>query len=317
MTKFTKAPPQKKSKRIWTSIKENWQLDLMGLIPFLYLVFFKFYPMYGLQIAFKDFKVKRGIEGSAWVGLKYFQKFFSAHDFTRLLGNTLGLSFRTILIGFPVPILLALVLHVCTKPKLRFMTQNVAYIPHFISVTVLVGIMNQMLNPISGLYATIYHLFGGVSTPTDIRTIPEAFRSLYIGSGIWQNMGWDTIIYIAALSAVSPELHEAAQLDGASRLQRVIHVDLPAILPTVCIMLILRCGRVMSVGYEKIYLMQNNLNLSVSEVISTYVYKIGLGKSQFSYAAAVELFNSVVNLIVICVINKIARKLSDGEQGLF
>lgn len=299
------------------SWKKNWQLYLMFLLPLAYILIFHFGPMYGLQIAFKDYSIKKGIEGSPWVGWKHFAKFFSSYQFKTLIRNTLSISLYSIFIGFPIPIILALLLHVSETPWLKKMTQNVSYIPHFISVMVLVGMLNTILNPISGLYGTLYKMFGGVGAAEDIRASTATFKHLYVWSGVWQNMGWDTIIYVAALCGVSPDLHEAAQLDGASRWKRVLHVDFPAILPTICIMLILRCGTVMSVGYEKVYLMQNDVNLSVSEVISTYVYKVGLGKNQFSYAAAVGLFNSVINSAVLLLVNGIARKASDGEQGLF
>lgn len=300
-----------------TSFRKYWQLHLMLLIPLVYILVFHYGPMVGLQIAFKDYGIKKGIAASPWVGFKHFRKFFSSYQFTELVRNTLSISLYSIFIGFPIPIILALLLHVCETPWLKKITQNVSYVPHFISMMVLVGMLNQILNPISGLYGTVYKMLGGTGAASDIRASASTFKHLYVWSGVWQNMGWDTIIYVAALCGVSSDLHEAAQLDGASRWKRIIHVDFPAILPTVCIMLILRCGTVMSVGYEKVYLMQNDVNLSVSEVISTYVYKVGLGKNQFSYATAVGLFNSVINSIVLLLVNTAARKASDGEQGLF
>ena len=198
------------------------------------------------------------------------------------------------------------------------MIQSVAYMPHFISVVVLVSIVNTVFNPVGGVYGSLYKLFGGIGIPSDFRGKASVFRHLYVWSGIWQNLGWNTIIYTAALGGVSPELHEAAQIDGATRLQRIFHVDIPAILPTICIMLILRFGSVMGVGFEKVYLMQNNLNLSVSEVISTHVYKVGMGNaSDFSYGAAIGLFNSVINCAFLILVNVITRKLSSDEVGLF
>ena len=195
--------------------------------------------------------------------------------------------------------------------------QSVAYMPHFISVVVVVSILNLIFNPVNGVYGYAYHLLGGVGYPMDFRGRPETFRHLYVWSGIWQNMGWDTIVYTAALSAVSPDLHEAAMLDGASRFKRVLHVDLPTILPTIGIMLIMRCGSILTVGYEKVYLMQSDLNLSVSEIISTYIYKTGIGKGEFSFGAAVDLFNSVINCILLVSVNLITRKISEGEVRLF
>lgn len=303
--------------RFLTNFKKNWQLHLMILLPILYILIFYYGPMYGLQIAFRDFKPRAGIWGSQWVGVQHFVRFFTSHNFTQLLSNTLYLSLYQLFVGFPIPIILALLLHVNRHPMLKKLTQNIAYMPHFISIVVLVGILNQILNPISGLYGTVYSLLGGSGYPADIRASAGAFRHLYVWSGIWQQMGWNTIIYVAALGGVSHELHEAAELDGASRWKRVLYVDLPAILPTISIMLILRAGQIFGVGYEKAYLMQNELNLTVSELISTYVYKIGLGKMQMSYAAAVDVFNSVVNATLLLIVNFITRKLTNGEQGLF
>ena len=311
--------PVGKSKfhRFCTEFKKNWQLHLLMLLPFAYLLIFEYGPMYGLQIAFRDYRPRAGFWGSEWVGLEHLKSFLKAYNFKDLMTNTLSISLYSIFIGFPVPIILALLLHVTQNQRLRKLTQNISYIPHFISVVVLVGIMDQILNPVSGLIGTIYSLLGNVGYPTDVRSDPDSFRHLYVWSGVWQNMGWDTIIYVAALSGVSQELHEAAEIDGATRWKRVLHVDLPAILPTIAIMLILRCGSVMSVGYEKVYLMQNSLNLNVSEVISTYVYKVGLGKQQLSYAAAIGLFNSVINCFMLLLVNFLSKKASDGEQGLF
>lgn len=303
--------------RFWVTFKKNWQLHLMLLLPLIYLLIFEYGPMYGLQMAFRDYRPKLGIWGSEWVGLKHFKDFLTAYNFKSLMTNTLSISLYSIFIGFPVPIILALLLHVTQSKRLKRLTQNVTYIPHFISIVVLVGIMDQILNPVGGLIGTVYELLGKDGYPTDIRSKADAFLHLYVWSGVWQNMGWDTIIYVSALSAVSSELHEAAEIDGANRWSRVLYVDIPAIMPTIAIMLILRCGSVMSVGYEKVYLMQNSLNLSTSEVISTFVYKVGLGKNQLSYAAAIGLFNSVINCAMLLIVNWVSKKASDGEHGLF
>ncbi|MCQ2419980.1 MAG: ABC transporter permease subunit [Clostridia bacterium] len=299
------------------NFKKNWQLHLIILVPLVYLLIFEYGPMVGLQIAFRDYRPKTGIWGSTWVGLKHFKAFLTSYNIKTLLTNTLSISLYSIFIGFPIPIIFALLLHVTQRDKLRRVTQNIAYMPHFISIVVMVGILDQVLNPVNGLIGTVYHLLGNIGYPADVRSDAGAFRHLYVWSGIWQNMGWDTIIYVAALSAVSQDQHEAAEIDGASRWQRILHVDIPAILPTIAIMLILRCGSVMSVGYEKAYLMQNDLNLRTSEVISTYVYKVGLGKNQLSYAAAIGMFNSVINCVMLVLVNFTAKKASDGEQGLF
>ena len=249
--------------------------------------------------------------------MKHFITFFKAYNFTQILSNTLIISLYNIFVGFPIPIILALLLHVSERKVLKKLTQNISYMPHFISVVVLVGIINQILNPVCGVVGTLYHMFGGIGVAPDIRASAGAFRHLFVWSGVWQEMGWSTIIYVAALSGVSSELHEAAELDGASRWKRVLNVDLPAILPTVSIMLILRFGSVMTVGYEKVYLMQNDLNLSTSEIISTYVYKTGLGKMQMSYGTAIDLFNSIINTTLLLTVNTITRKITNGEQGLF
>lgn len=300
----------------WNKFKQSWQLQLMLLLPVAYMLIFHYIPMYGLQIAFKNYRARAGIWGSEWVGLKNFKEFFAYYKWKQLVTNTLGISFYAILAGFPIPVILALIIHVNDHKVLKKITQNVAYIPHFISVVVMVGILNQVFNPVTGIYGYINRLLGVVNY-VDIRSSAAAFRHLYVWSGVWQGMGWGTIIYVAALGAVSPELHEAAKIDGASRWKRVLHVDIPTILPTVSIMLILRSGSIMSVGYEKVYLMQNSLNISKSEVISTYVYKYGLAKNKLSYGTAVSLMNSVINTAMIVLVNFLANKFSDGEAGLF
>lgn len=300
----------------WIKFKQTWQLHLMLLLPVAYVILFHYVPMYGLQIAFKNYRARAGIWGSEWVGLKNFKEFFAYYKWKQLVTNTLGISIYSLLAGFPIPVILALIIHVNDHKVLKKITQNVAYIPHFISTVVMVGILNQVFNPVTGIYGYINKALGVVNY-VDIRSSASAFRHLYVWSGIWQGMGWSTIIYVAALSAVSPELHEAAKIDGASRWKRVLHVDIPTILPTVSIMLILRSGNIMSVGYEKVYLMQNSLNISRSEVISTYVYKYGLAKNKLSYGTAVSLMNSVINTAMVILVNFLANKFSDGEAGLF
>lgn len=213
---------------------------------------------------------------------------------------------------------LALLLNTIKNEKFKKFVQSVTYMPHFISIVVLFSMFNQIFSPTNGLYLTIYRMLDGIGYPKDFRSAAATFRHIHVWTGIWQNLGWSTIIYTAALSSVSNEHHEAAQIDGANRFQRILHVDLPAILPTVCIMLIMRCGSVMSVGFEKTYLLQSDLNLATSEVISTYVYKAGMGRSSdFSYGAAVGLFNSVVNCVFLIAVNWITKKLSDKEVSLF
>ena len=298
------------------SFKRNWLLYVMLILPVVYLLLFHYAPMFGLQVAFRDYRSKDGIAGSEWVGLQHFLDFFSNYKWKSLLNNTLAISLYSILVGFPVPIILALMIHVSEKPLLKKFTQNISYVPYFISTVVMVGIINQILNPFTGLYGTICNMLG-ITGATDIRTDPDTFLHLYVWSDIWQYMGWDSIIYVAALSSVPMELHEAAEIDGASRWRRVLAVDLPAIAPTICIMLIMRFGAVMAVGHEKVYLLQNSLNLSNSEIIATYVYKYGIGNNNFSYGTAIGLMNSAINTVMVIFVNWLTKKISGGEQGLF
>ncbi len=290
-----------------------WQLYLFLALPILYFLLFKYYPMFGLQIAFKKYTIVKGIFDSPWVGLKNFSKFLNAYQFRTILRNTLTISFYAIMAAFPFPILFALVLNTVENLAVKKTVQTITYIPHFISIVVLVGMLMQFFNPMAGVYGTVTRALTG-ETPSDIFANPSAFPHLYVWSGVWQGFGYNSIIYIAALTNVSPELHEAAEVDGASRFQRVLHVDLPALLPTITIMLIMRTGHIMSIGFEKAYLMQNSLNLSTSEIISTFVYKKGLASgsaNDYSYATAIDLFNSVINLILIVTVNGICRKLSE------
>lgn len=303
------SPFQKKFRR-------DWQLHLLILLPILWLLLFKYEPMYGAQIAFRDYRPRAGIWGSTWVGLKHFQRFLNMPNFWEILGNTVVLALYS-LATFPLPIIMALLINVMRNQKFKKFTQTVTYIPHFISVVVLVAILNQVFSPTSGLYGTFFRMFGGEGQPEDIRASASAFRHLYIWSGVWQTLGWSTIIYLANLSSVSHELHEAAEIDGASRWKRVLNVDLPTILPTLGIMLILRCGHIMSIGFEKVFLMQNSLNLSKSEVISTYVYKRGLQSANYSFGSAVSLFDSVINCIILVTVNWVSKKASQDEVSLF
>ena len=277
---------------------------LLGMI-------FNYWPMLGAQIAFRDYQPRAGIWNSPWVGFKHFIKFFHSYQFERVLGNTLILSFYSLAASFPLSILMALAINLVRRTGFKKFVQTVSYMPYFISVVVLVGILNQVLSPVVGIYGGVYRLFCGSGYPPDILANAGTFRHLYVWSGIWQSLGWNTIIYLAALSSVDLELHEAAQLDGANRLKRVVYIDLPILLPTAAIMLILSVGSLMSVGFDKAYLMQNNANLSASEIISTYIYKTGMnnGTAQFSYATAIGLFNSAVNCCMLLVVNKLADKV--------
>ena len=289
----------------------NWELYLFLLPTVAYFLIFRYYPMYGIQIAFRNYKATKGITGSQWVGLKNFERFFSATDFGKLLFNTLSVSVGTLLCSFPVPILLALLLNQMPSRTYKKIVQTVVYAPHFISMVVLVGIISLFFSPSSGIINFLIRSMGGEAI--HFMGDPAWFRPLYIGSEIWQNAGWGSILYLAALSSISPELHEAAVVDGANKFQRIWHVDLPGILPTIVIMFILNSGKVMAVGFEKAYLMQTSLNLSASEIIATYVYKRGLLQSQFSFSTAVGPFESVANLILILTVNFISRRVTDSS----
>lgn len=290
----------------------SWQLYLFLLPATIYIIIFAYVPMAGVQIAFKNYNFNLGIWGSEWIGLENFRRFFESYQFETIIWNTISLSLYSLLISFPLPIIFALVLNSFTGLKFKKIVQSVSYMPHFISTVVIVGMLVQIFNPRTGAFGALYTFFTGDMLP-DAFANPGAFQHLYVWSGIWQGIGWSSIIYIAALSSVDEHLHEAAQIDGASRLQRVRHIDFPSILPTATIMLILAVGNVMEVGFEKVFLMQNELNISRSEVISTYVYKVGLtiGTGDFSFATAIGLFNSVINFALLVMVNYAARKFSN------
>ena len=304
----------------YTKLKKKYrgwgQLHLFLIIPLAYIIVFKYIPMAGLQIAFKNYKIAGGIWGSEWVGLENFMKFFSSYQFFTVTSNTLKLSVYSIAVGFPFPIIFALLLHVVERPHFKKAVQTITYLPHFISTVVIVGMIMQIFNPNMGLFSNLYKTLTGSRKAIDVLATESGFKNLYIWSGVWQSFGWNSIMYLAALTTVSIEQHEAAQIDGASRLQRVLYVDIPAIIPTITIMLILRMGQVMSIGFEKVYLMQNDLNMGASEVISTYEYKRGLassGKTDYSISTAIGLFNSVINLILVTSVNAISRRVSENS----
>ena len=293
--------------------RRRWRLYVMLLIPVAYIIIFKYIPMYGIIIAFKNYTVRKGIWDSDWVGLQQFQKFFTSYYFGRVIRNTLTLSLYSLLVGFPLPIILALLMNASPFPRFRSAVENITYMPHFISVVVMVGMIMNFFNTRSGVYGSLYSLLTGGKTAPDLLASPSAFSHLYVWTGIWQGLGWGTIIYIAALAAVDATLHEAATVDGATRLQRVIHIDIPCILPTIMIRLILASGAIMAIGFDKVYLMQNNLNIDASEVISTYTYKAAFGtsNSNYSYSTAIGLFNSLVNGGMLVLVNLLAGKLSE------
>lgn len=289
-------------------LKKNWVCYLFILPMLIYVIIFNYIPMYGIQLAFKDYRVADGIWGSAWVGLKHFKTFFESYQFKDLLWNTLSLSLYSLIAGFPMPIIFALLLNYITNVKLKKVVQMVTYAPHFISTVVYCGMILIFLSS-DGVINQLLKLIGidSVAFLTNLSN----FRHIYVWSGVLQNIGWGSIMYISVLTSVDPTLHEAATVDGATRFQRLLHIDLPAIVPTMVIMLIMRAGEIMDLGFEKAFLLQNNINLDYSEIIATYVYKIGIQGGQFSYSSAIGLFNNVINMVLLVVVNKIAKKVSD------
>lgn len=294
--------------------RRNWMLYLFILPAILYVLLFSYAPMYGVQIAFRNYKPRLGFWGSEWVGLKWFQQFLSMPRFWNILKNTVGISVYSLVCGYPLPILLALILNNIRNERWKKFAQTVTYLPHFISTVIICGMLSMFLSPNSGIINTMLKYLGG-SGNTYFLGNPNYFSSIYVWSGVWQGVGWGSILYLAALTGVDPELHDSASVDGANRIKRIWYIDIPSILPTMVITLILNFGSIMSVGYEKVYLLQNNLNITASEVISTYVYKQGLLNQQYSYSSAVGLFNSVINVILLITVNKIADRVSG--MGLF
>ena len=301
------AVPRERPNRWAKNFRDHWELYLIILIPLILLIIFYYYPMYGAQIAFKNFRVRKGILGSEWVGLKHFIKFFNVYDFRRIITNTLVISLTSLLIGFPIPIILAISLNECRNTRMKKTVQMSTYAPYFISTVVLVSMMNIILandGMANKMLETIG--FGKVNFLGDA----GIFKFVYAISGTWQGAGYGAIIYIAALSGVDPQQHEAAIIDGANKWQRIYHIDLPSIIPTAVMLMIMNMGQIMNVGFEKTFLMQNPMNISQSDVISTYVYRIGLINSQPDYATAVGLFNSVVGLILTVTANYTAKRVS-------
>lgn len=288
--------------------KRCWQLYVLMAPALIGLILFSYIPMYGIQLAFRDYNPLMGIMGSPWVGLDNFRRFFNSPQFRDLLVNTLAISFYSLVVGFPIPIILALGLNHVKNMKFKKSVQTITYAPYFISTVVLVGILNIFLSTDGGLINQLVKLLG--HDPILFMGQSRFWRHIYVWSGVWQSMGWNAVIYIAALAGVSPEMHEAAIIDGATKLQRVCYIDLPTILPTIVITLILSCGSIMGVGFEKAYLMQNPLNLGVSEIISTYIYKVGLVNAEYGFSTAVGLFNSLVNCLVLLAVNQAAKRIS-------
>ncbi|MEN8077599.1 ABC transporter permease subunit [Clostridioides difficile] len=303
----------KKKKLLSKDIFKCWQLYVLLIPTLIYFIVFCYGPMYGVQLAFKDFNAIEGITGSPWVGFEHFRRLFTSYKFKELLWNTISLSLYQLLVSFPFPIMLALALNQVKNAKFKKLVQTVTYAPHFISIVIMVGMLNIFFSTNGGLVNEIVQLFGG--DPVYFLGKEEYFQNMYVWSGVWQSVGWGAIIYLAALSGVSPELHEAAVVEGANKLQRIWHIDIPTILPTIVTMLILNCGQVMSIGFEKAFLMQNSLNIGMSEIIPTYVYKMGLINAQYGFSTAVGLFNSVINCTLLIIVNKISKKM--GQSGLW
>lgn len=294
-------------------IHRCWQLYVMLSFTVIYLFIFHYMPLYGIQIAFRDYSPTLGFTKSPFVGLKHFRIFFSSPQFLILIRNTVLLNIIKLLICFPIPVLFALILNETNSFGLKKFVQNVTYAPHFISTVVLCGMVICFTSPSTGIINNIIEGVGG--QPVDFMGKVGWFRPIYIISDVWKNTGWSSIIYLAALSGIDSQLHEAAQIDGANRFKRIIHINIPGILPTIILLFILESGKLMSIGFEKVFLLQNSLNLPVSEVISTYVYKVGLLGAKFSYTTAIGFFNSVINCCLLLIVNKISRSLS--ETSLF
>ncbi len=298
-------PPVRRGKSLGRRILEHWQLYLLLLVPIVITVIYKYIPMYGVQIAFRDFKASRGFLGSEWVGWDWFERFFTAPTFSRMIRNTVLLSFYSLLWSFPIPIILALAMNQMRFKRYRRVVQTVLYAPHFISIMVVCGMIRIFLSPSGGLLNLL------LGTKIDFLTEASAFRTIYIVSGIWQEAGWGTIVYLATLSTVDPALYEAAKIDGASMFQRIVHIDFPALVPMAVLMLIMSAGSLMNVGFEKVWLLQTDLNKATSDVIAVYVYQQGIENAKYSYATAVGLFNTVINIALLFIVNTIAKKAAD------
>lgn len=291
-------------------LKSTWQLWVMLFPAMLYILIFCYVPMYGIQLAFREYSFSAGITGGEFVGMKYFNQYFQSPMFLSTLKNTFVIAGTSILFGFPAPIILAMVINQIRSKKWKKVVQTTVYIPYFISVVVLVSMMNVMLRNDGGVISEFLKSIHLIGESTNILGSAKTFTPLYVLSGIWQSMGWNSIIFIAALSGVDTQLYDACKIDGANRWQTMIHIDLPAIMPTIIILLIMNMGNILNVGFDKVYLMQNSLNLGASQVISTYVYSVGIKSSQFSFGAAVGLFNTLINFVFLIVTNSIAKRTS-------
>lgn len=298
----------KTKSRTLLKIIRDYQIYVLAAPAVIYLFIFNYLPMYGVTIAFKDFNAVKGILGSPWVGFDHFVRFFHSYQFWPLMKNTILISLYQLIAGFPIPIILAILLNQTRSKRFKSLVQTVTYAPHFISVVVLVGMLIIFLSPRSGFINHLIQAFGG--EPILFMGEPAFFKSIYVLSGVWQNTGWASIIYLAALAGISPELYEAAKVDGASKWKQILHIDLPGIMPTAIIIFILNVGQIMNVGFQKLYLMQNPLTESSQEIISTYIYKIGLISNQYSYSTAINLFNSAINIMLLILVNYISKRVS-------
>ena len=289
----------------------NWQFWVIIAIPIIYAIIFAYVPMAGIVLAFQDFSIRKGIFGSDWVGLRYFKQFLTSTSSVLVIKNTLILGIYSFLASFPVPIILAIGINEMRAKRYKKTVQMVTYAPYFISIVVLVGMMMQMMDLRSGIINVLLQKVG--FEPVNFFGNPKIFRHLYVWSGVWQSAGYASIIYLAALSGVSKELQEAAIVDGANRVKRILHVDIPAILPTIIIMLIFNCASIVSIGLDKVFLMQNSLNASVSEVISTFVYKVGVVNSNVGFSTAAGLFQSIVSFVLLVIVNRICKKITTNS----
>ena len=298
-------------RKILSALKKDWQLWAMILPALAYIIIFCYVPMYGIQLAFRKYDFSKGLTGGDWVGFKYFIQYFVSPMFWTTLRNTFVISFFTLVCGFPAPILLALVVNSLRQKKLRRVVQTAVYMPYFISTVVMVAILQILLSPSTGVVSNLLKSLHIIPQSINLLGTPSAFVPVYVLSGIWQSAGWNSIIFIAALASVDGQLYDAAKVDGANRWQQVIHVELPAIVPTIVILLIMNMGRVLSVGFEKVFLMQTAQNTETSQVISTFVYEAGLINSDYGFSTAIGLFNNIINIVLLLTVNKIAKKISD------
>ncbi len=286
-------------------ILDNWQLYAMLLIPVVLTIVYKYIPMYGIQIAFRDYKASRGMWGSEWVGMKWFERFFSSPNCIRMIKNTVLLSFYSLLWSFPIPIILALMINQLRFQRFKRTVQTILYAPHFISIMVVCGMLRIFLSPSGGLINLL------LGSSIDFLSEASAFRTIYIASGIWQDAGWGIIVYMATLANIDTSHYEAAKIDGASMFQRIRYIDFPELIPTIVLMLIMSAGNLMNVGFEKVWLLQTDLNKATSDVIAVYVYQQGIENAKYSYSTAVGLFNTIVNIILLIVVNQLAKKISE------